>query len=88
LVVCVVVGGVCRCWWRASLLVTWKPGGGPTQCRGDQRSGGGERVVAGFRFCGARGRVGVGVALKWLPAPTPAFRSSRDEQGRAKQLPW
>ena len=37
----------------------WKPGGGPTQCRGDQRSGGGERVVTGFRFCGARGRVGV-----------------------------
>ena len=42
----------------------WKPGGGPTQFRGDQRSGGGgERVVAAFCFCGARGRVRAGAAL-------------------------
>jgi len=42
----------------------WKPGGGPTQLRGDQRSGGGERVVAAFCFCGARGRIRAGAALK------------------------
>jgi hypothetical protein len=51
-----------------------KPGGGATQFRGDQRSGGGERAVAAFCFCGARWRVGVGVALKRLPVSAPAFR--------------
>jgi hypothetical protein len=65
-----------------------KPGGGPTHFRGDQRSGGGERAVAAFCFCGARGRVGTGAALKWLFVSVPAFRSSRGEQGLAKQLPW
>jgi hypothetical protein len=70
-------------------LWDWKPGGGPTQCRGHQRSGGSERVVAGFRFCGARGRVGVGVALKRLPVPTPAFRSrALAGTSRGAQLPW
>ena len=51
------------------LEIYWKPGGGPTQFRGDQRSGGGERVVAAFCFCGARGRVRAGAALKWLFVP-------------------
>ena len=47
----------------------WKPGGGPTQFRGDQRSGGGERVVAAFCFCGARGRVRVGGGVRDFSDP-------------------
>jgi hypothetical protein len=65
----------------------WKPGGGPTQFRGGQRSGDGERVVAAFCFCfcGARGRVGAGAALKWLFVSVPTFRSSRGEAAGARK---
>ena len=51
-------GGIPHLSFIRRKLAEWKPGGGPTQHRGEQRSGGGERVVADFCFCGARGALG------------------------------
>jgi hypothetical protein len=71
-------------------LVVGSPVGGPHSL-GEIRGAAAVNVLSRFFcfcFCGARGRVGAGAALKWLFVSVPTFRSSRGEQGHAKQLPW